>query len=85
MPVLMILFLIMFGLKLAGVGTAAALSWWLVTLPLWIIPAIFAATFIVVGGLGAAAYLVSMFAELVSSTLKQRRMIKEAQSAQKDK
>lgn len=33
--ILGIIFLIMFTLKLAGVGVMATASWWLVTSPLW--------------------------------------------------
>jgi hypothetical protein len=51
-PVLTIMFLIMFGLKLAG---SIAFSWWLVFLPIYIIPAFLLSSFLVV-------FLVSCFA-----------------------
>lgn len=34
-PILGIMFLIMFTLKIAEVGAVATWSWWLVTAPLW--------------------------------------------------
>jgi hypothetical protein len=33
---LTVVFLILFVLKLAGIGIVATWSWWLVTMPLWI-------------------------------------------------
>lgn len=35
-PLFGIMFLIMFALKLAGIGVMAAASWWVVTAPLWV-------------------------------------------------
>lgn len=40
-------FLIMFALKLAGVGIAANLSWWVVFVPLWL-PLAFIAVILVI-------------------------------------
>lgn len=48
-----LMFLIMFALKLAG--PMAAISWWVVTLPLWL-PAVIAAA----GAVAAFAVMVAM-------------------------
>ncbi len=51
-PILGIMFLIMFTLKIAEVGAVATWSWWFVTAPLW---APFAIVFAILGfGLLAA-------------------------------
>lgn len=52
-PVFFMMFVVFLTLKLAGV---IAWSWWLVTLPLWIVPAIVLAFFLfclILAGLGA--------------------------------
>ncbi len=43
-----VVFLILLVLKLAGIGTVAAWSWWWVTLPLWAPFAVFVAGGVVV-------------------------------------
>lgn len=57
MSILGIMFLIMFGLKLAGILT---ISWWLVTAPLW-------------GGLIFYAIIFSVFASAVDKGRRGRR------------
>lgn len=49
-PVLTIMFLIMFGLKLAGIVT---FSWWIVTSPIWA-PIVFLLSMFLIGVLLAA-------------------------------
>lgn len=49
-PVLTIMFLIMFGLKLAGIVT---FSWWIVTSPIWA-PIIFIVAVLLIGVILAA-------------------------------
>lgn len=66
-PLLPIAFLVMFTLKLAGIGVAAQMSWWWVTLPLWLPVAgmalFFAGLAAVVGVFMLAALVVSLVQE----------------------
>lgn len=46
---LTLVFLVFLALKLSGVGAVAGWSWWWVTCPLWIIPALWIALIVVFG------------------------------------
>jgi hypothetical protein len=53
-----ILFIVFLVLKLAEVGSVATWSWWWVTAPLWIPPAIVVAVFVLIGAFAVFAVAV---------------------------
>jgi len=53
-----LLAIVFIGLKLAGIGVVATWSWWWVTLPLWIGPAILA-------GFGLVALVIWLIVKLI--------------------
>lgn len=60
LPLLIIMFLIMFALKLAGVGVMATASWWIVTAPLW---GPFALAFSILAFFGIVALFAMLFSK----------------------